>query len=575
MATLSELRIKTSKITDAASDLLRTRRIARSDNFPDARQDMEFWDESTFKEVYQDKVIGSDSHWHQVETVYNRWNRENRWHLVHDLNEVKEDYFQGEQSKFLEEIKKHESLKGFLDNYSAEGETFEQQFNHLYHSLADFAERSQQRYDRAVEREKNARLEFKVLRDEVDSLDSNFDWKSLEGHPTWLKNKWLTQAKEDIPSMLYDIEQMKKQTGYSPIEGMSVRKQFNMLSNMIEKNDKRQTLGRELMGLSFEDFNKRMNSVTDEKELKELKRAIYSVDNSFYTELEKGASTPYWFRSGIDQKKYDQLFPPESLSNGKVMTNPLIELKNKTGTEFSQGFEALSGYERSEFAQNYGQPKNFKHGDQTLWYREGDDLSWLSPEEKESKVHWEDRLQVAAETDNETRQTIKNLKEMYREESKPKSFKSNAERDKDIFNNLDELDAEAAAREKGTTKAEELARIKGGVQTPSDEITSQRVSTKQQDIADQVSGVNHEKTELDSVGERGAKGIERKASVNSLLADTARSYTFGYKQKALLGFMGTAGAMTLLEASMNSPSAEVIERRRQLEEERRRKKFGY
>jgi hypothetical protein len=82
-------------------------------------------------------------------------------------------------------------------------------------------------------------------------------------------------------------------------------------------------------------------------------------------------------------------------------------------------------------------------------------------------------------------------------------------------------------------------------------------------------------TEERAVGETGAARIERMSMSNILATDTAASYVFGYKQKALLGAMGTLGAISLLEANSHGGGREALERKRALEEQRRMKKYGY
>lgn len=92
---------------------------------------------------------------------------------------------------------------------------------------------------------------------------------------------------------------------------------------------------------------------------------------------------------------------------------------------------------------------------------------------------------------------------------------------------------------------------------------------------DETNEITMAATEERVVGERGAAQIERRSMSNILATDTAASYAFGYRQKALLGVMGTVGVISLLEANSHGGGREALERKRQLEEQRRMKKYGY
>lgn len=103
-----------------------------------------------------------------------------------------------------------------------------------------------------------------------------------------------------------------------------------------------------------------------------------------------------------------------------------------------------------------------------------------------------------------------------------------------------------------------------------------RPSASQSEAAvEETNAIAAEMTEMNTVGETPAAGIERRAANSILAVDTARSYVFGYRQRALLGMMGTIGGVSLMEAAMNGPSSESIERRRKLTEERRLRDLGY
>lgn len=172
------------------------------------------------------------------------------------------------------------------------------------------------------------------------------------------------------------------------------------------------------------------------------------------------------------------------------------------------------------------------------------------------------------------------------------------------YNNIKQVRAKSAANPPAIDPevGEELVAVKphrvvhgsgmsGIFNSKTEETVADSVSKQTPSVSESVNQITKDTVQQKTIGESESSRIEREAvertynlrrqisnsqsSGLNLSADTARSYVFGYKQKALLGFMGTAGAVSLLEASMSGPNQEAIERRRRLEEERCKKQFGY
>ena len=577
---LSELRVSTSKITNEISDILSDRSVRYSGNIV-AEEDVGKWSLETFRDVYTDKVMYSSEHVEQVNKIIDNFQGSLKGrvgHLMTDLNYVKENYYEKELDRLMDKVGDSElgmDFSNFFQPLEDEAPTFEKQFNHLYNSLDRYGLSVQQRYERSVEKEKQSLLEFRNLRDRVEQLDPNYDWGYLEGKSTQYKNKKLKQSIEDIPDQQAEIAEMAQQVknpNFQTDPNASIYSQYKAYERELGRQNQRQQRGQELMGfvettgedgvttktptVSFEDFNKAMQD-----NAKETKRAIWSVDGFIYKE------DNLWFRSELDQAKYQELHPTEEpISVVQNFRPNFAELNQKTGAEWSKGYSALTEHEKGLYQQQFGSPTVFTSEGETIRIKNGDNTDWLTEQQQKDLRDYqlkEQRLENATQAYEE----LKSLRAMY-QEREVKQFQGK-EQETAVENPVGKQQEEDAL-----TTATDEAQAQSNVKDLLNRARAKYRST-QQDVSEQTNELAEITVQQNTIGETQASSIERRAANSILMADTARSYTFGYKRKALLGMMGTTGAISLMEASMSGPNRDVVERKRQLEEERRRRQLGY
>ena len=429
--------------------------------------------------------------------------------------------------------------------------------------------------------------EYEQLKQDITERfgENSYDFQYLmEKYPDQphIRKKILEKAAgtEEHSLRWYKDELLANDPNYEFDPDSTYRSQWKYLQKKLKRNEEYEKLGKSLNELSFEDFNELMAN-SEKDAFKKNLRALDLADTPAFKETYTidGQKATKWYRSITDAERYRIDNPEAPIPNENEVLNflppkaDLEALSQKEGKEWSESYSNLSLEERIDYGQRYGNPvQAIKDKDELLYIKDADNTAWLNEEQQqlyENTTKQEQKAQQRQESRQTDKETIKNLRSMYKEQE-VQNFEAQPRKHYDsILDALDEVEAEKAAQQGGNAAVDDLTTLRA-------KIAQEKLKKEiEPSAADQANDIVGNMLEYKTIGERSANAIERKATNSVLFADTARSYTFGYRQKALLGMMGTAGAMSLLEATMNAPSAEIIERRRQLEEERRRKQMGY
>jgi len=357
---------------------------------------------------------------------------------------------------------------------------------------------------------------------------------------------------------------------------MSLRRQFNYLGNYSEYYQKRAadmaSMREELKNMDNAEFNQFWNNA--DKDMRRDTRLAWG--DAGHVERYNGQ----YYREGIDDELYDATKRLDHLAEIRAAkeaeaerirvakekgagTNFFEKIDNVKAAHRADSFDSrnlatawneLSDYEKGIYAKQFGEIETFGKNNEYATSI-GVDISTQPKEVQDAYAEYMKQEQIAYE-----RGTRDALAEKMANE------RVQAERARELYGDKNVPDFEPNTQEEAVNNVLNEQKI----WRPEAKPQSQTEAAVQENNA-----LAAENTELRTHGESQTSQIERKAANSILAAETARSYVFGYRQRALLGMMGTVGGISLLEAAMSGPSAETIERRRKLTEERRLRQLGY
>ena len=459
---------------------------------------------------------------------------------VRGLLDLKEEFFFNEFERLSKSIDNNTQLRGFhFDELRVSANSAELQYNELQRQLRNFAD---------------GELEApnKILRQKISALDPNYNFSRFDKLSWSRQNEILGNELNDLQSYAADVNELKKQVlalnpNYddSRISGKSLQGQFRSLSgtlaNLENKNTGRSALQARLKSMDNAGFNELWN-VSDPK----LRRDIRGSWGDDYVYKENGV----YYRSGIDTSP-SSVRPPEP-QRGPVrdlsqeQRDRFTNMSNLNQKEFQREWNNLSEYEKTLYQEQVGAVDTFRDSYGNLIAIQDGNQNQLASLDDKIRSEYEAWL---------------------------------VNRDNVLWNETNQF-AEAARAQRLLDDRQRLKFEHG--ERPVQEEMSGYTPVGESPEGGQIEAATEETNEITMaateervVGERGAAQIERRSMSNILATDTAASYAFGYKQKALLGVMGTVGVVSLLEANSHGGGREALERKRQLEEQRRMKKYGY
>ena len=456
---------------------------------------------------------------------------------VRGLLDLKEDFFSEELSRLESAVRRDSQLNKFrYDNSTVRGNSYELKYNEYQRQLRNFA-------DTELE------APNKLLRSKVLSIDPNYNFSKLDRLSWARQNEILGNELTNLQEYALDIHNLKQEVlalnpnyDESRLAGKNLYSQFRSLSgtlaNLENKSVGRSTLQDRLMNMDQAGFNQ-LWTVQDPKLRREIRGAW--GDNYVYREGDT------YYRSGIDQGP--QYVPPpqgptrDLLQEQKDKFNDINSLGQ---TEFQEAWNKMNSYEKTLYQQHVGEVHTFR--------------------DSAGNVH-------SIRENNES--ALRSLDEQTRNEYE--SWLLN----RDTALSLEQEQAAEAARTQRFLGDRQQLQFERTERSTEEQITGYTpvekspVGGKVEQSTEATNEIAAVATEEKTVGETGAARIERMSMSNILATDTAASYVFGYKQKALLGAMGTLGAISLLEANSHGGGREALERKRALEEQRRMKKYGY
>lgn len=459
---------------------------------------------------------------------------------VRGLLDLKEEFFYNEFERLSKSIDNNTQLKGFhFDELRVSAKSAELQYNELQRQLRNFAD---------------SELEApnKILRQKISALDPNYDFSRFDKLSWSRQNEIFGNELNDLQSYAADVNELKKQVlalnpNYddSRISGKSLQGQFRSLSgtlaNLGNKNTGRSALQARLKSMDNAGFNELWN-VSDPK----LRRDIRGSWGDDYVYKENGV----YYRSGIDTSP-SSVQPPEP-QRGPVrdlsqeQRDRFTNMSNLNQKEFQREWNNLSEYEKTLYQEQVGAVDTFRDSSGNLIAIQDGNQNQLASLDDKVRSEYETWL---------------------------------VNRDNVLWNEANQF-AEATRAQRLLDDRQRLSFERG--EKPVQEEMSGYTPVGESPEGGQIEAATEETNEITMaateervVGERGAAQIERRSMSNILATDTAASYAFGYKQKSLLGVMGTVGVISLLEANSHGGGREALERKKQLEEQRRMKKYGY
>lgn len=461
---------------------------------------------------------------------------------------VKEEYFTQQFDSLSEKISSEPLLKKFRADYTnlPNDPSAELVYNETIRQVRNFAE-------------SEFETPNKILREKISELDPRYSFKSINHLPWSEQNPLLETTLADLQETALDVHNMIGEVkSFWPefnvrekLAGKSLDAQYSYLSQKLEDNHNyvlaKENFANFANNLSVEEFN---NFWSDKTGGQAFRRAyhkatdnapVHSLSGTFYRdfEFEEAKAAEFAEARAVEQQRLESIKPvsPEQQARLDQLRQEKAIQREKRESETRRG-----------------------------------DIEYIDPSGKRIYYSKEDLETLPAEI-----RVRVEAQEKLRADIKRYNSRSRVQESVEI-ETMTKVSAARVVHEpllgRNNLKNQDL--------TVADS-TQQRAMP----VAESVNEVTKDTVQLKTIGESESSRIEREAiektynlkrdlNRSALLSeDTARSYVFGYKQKALLGFMGTAGAVSLLEASMSGPNAEAIERRRRLEEERRRKQLGY
>lgn len=480
--------------------------------------------------------------------------------FVQDAIRIKETYFDQQFNELSESISKMPALRNFGLDFSemprhGSAELF---YNETIRQVRNFA-------DRELE------TPNKLLREKIRNIDSYFSFSRFNHLPWAQQNPLLEQELINLQETALDVHNMIGEVkAFWPnfnekarLAGKSLEAQYRSLSQTLENNrayvQAKEDFAKFADSLPESEFRSRLQEEPFRRAYRQATgTSVVKLDGQYYRQSEYDAMIEQGNAEAVAAEK-------ERLASIKPVSPEVQEF-------LSANREAVEA-ERVAVAAEREKPMS----DKVVYidpigkrqYFDRSELDNLDPAIK-AKIESQEKLRADIEQYNSMKQT---------------RVKSAA--------NPPAIDPETG---------EELVAVKphrvvhgsgmpGIFNSKTGETVADSVSKQTPSVSESVNQITKDTVQQKTIGESESSRIEREAvertynlrrqisnsqsSGLDLSADTARSYMFGYRQKALLGFMGTAGAVSLLEASMSGPNQEAIERRRRLEEERRKKQFGY
>lgn len=446
---------------------------------------------------------------------------------------AKEKYFTQQFESLSEKISSEPLLKKFKADYDnlPNDTSAELVYNETIRQVRNFAE-------------SEFETPNKILREKISELDPRYSFKSIN-HLPWseqnpLLEATLTDLQEtalDVHNMIGEVKQFwPKFNVQERLAGKSLDAQYRYLSQKLEDNHNyilaKENFANFANNLSVEEFNNFWSDKTGGQAFRRAYRQatgnvpVHSLSGTFYRdfEFEEAKAAEFAEARAVEQQRLESIKPVSPEQQAR-----LDQLRQEKAVQ----------REKRESETRRGDIEYIDPSGKRIYYSK-EDLETL-PAEIRARVEAQEKLKADIKRYNSRSRVSESAPEI---------------EGRNNFKNQDLTVADS---------------------------TQQRATP----VTESVNAVTKDTVQLKTIGESESSKIEREAiektynlkrdlSGSALLSeDTARSYVFGYKQKALLGFMGTAGAVSLLEASMSGPNAEAIERRRRLEEERRRKQLGY
>lgn len=492
-------------------------------------------------------------------------------HEVPELLRLKEDFFAEEFSRLDEAVGNNSALKGFTFNENlVKGNTFELGYNEYQRQLRNFAD---------------SELETpnKLLREKISKLDPTYNFSKFDKFSWERQNQIFENELNDLQSYAADVEFLRRDTkqanqnfDFSKANSMSLRSQFNYLGKYSEKYKAREAtmanMREDLKTMSQSEFSELWGNADST-----LRRDTrFAWGDTGRIERYNGQ----YYREGIDDKllydarKQDHLNELSRLREEEAERlrisrekgagiNFFEKIDNVKAAHRANDFDSrnlatawneLSDYEKGIYAKQFGEIETFGKNNEFATSI-GVDMSTQPKEIQDAYTEYMKQKQVAYERGTRDALAEKMANERFQ-----------AERVRELYGDRTVPNFEPNAQEEAVSNTLNEQRI----WRPEAKSQSQTEAAVEENNA-----LAAENTELKTHGESQTSQIERKAANSILAADTARSYVFGYRQRALLGMIGTVGGISLLEAAMSGPSAETIERRRKLTEERRLRQLGY
>lgn len=467
--------------------------------------------------------------------------------FVNSAIRAKEEYFTQQFDSLSEKISSEPLLKKFKADYTnlPNDPSAELVYNETIRQVRNFAE-------------SEFETPNKILREKISELDPRYSFKSIGYLPWSEQNPLLETTLTDLQETALDVHNMIGEVksfwpdfdAQKKLEGKSLDAQYRFLSRTLE-NNRNYILAKENFAnfansLSVEEFNNFWSDKTGGQAFRRAYRQatdnvpVHSLSGTFYRDFE------------FKEAKAAEFAEARAVEQQRLESVKSVSPEQQTRLDQLRQEKAIQR-EKRESETRRGDIEYIDPNGKRIYYSK-EDLETLPAE-----------IRVRVEAQEKLRADIKRYNSRV-PESTP--------------------EIETTTKVPATRVVNEplLGRnnFKNQDLTVADS-TQQRATP----VSESVNEVTKDTVQLKTIGESESSRIEREAiektynlkrdlSRSALLSeDTARSYVFGYKQKALLGFMGTAGAVSLLEASMSGPNAEAIERRRRLEEERRRKQLGY
>ena len=486
---------------------------------------------------------------------------------VPELLHLKEDFFRDELTRIRGAVNNNSVLGNFSFDRSQVGGSFELQYNEYQRQLRNFAD-------------EELKAPNAILRQKIAKLDPNYNFGRFDKLSWERQNQIMEDELSDLQSYAIDVSALRSEIkSYNPnfdfsrADSMNLYSQFRYLGKHAQRYQNKSVgmtaLRDRLAQMDNAGFNELWNS-TDAQIRRDV-RLSWGDQGS----IEKYRGT--YYRAGIDdqlQRERAQAISAQELAEAKAKQEQRLEEQQRNKRDIfaearkkidavhavkddpvklAQEWNKLNNLEKNEYHTAYGEVHEFGDGKYAAPW--GVDLSNQSPEVQAAYADYLERRQRAIEAGTRDSMGERIAETRYQRE-----------RANELYGDRTVAQFEPTETEPvGVAEAEQTSDIWRPKEQPS----------QTEAAVNETNAIAAERTEMNTVGETQTANIERRAANSILAADTARSYVFGYRQRALLGMMGTMGGISLMEAAMSGPSAETIERRRRLTEERRLRQLGY